>query len=164
MVDHNSRLSSRSPTRRTRRSQLPVANLANERHIALRVTEIGDLLEQCRRPDMWILGQPLAHIRLDHIERVRSRSPLPRDLLTRKVSSHCFSVSSQMAGNSRYRPSPPLQRVYSPRIPPVPTSAVGLPLLAAGSRSQQLGEDPTQRLVFAVTGRGISVIESGEFQ
>ena len=61
---------------------------------------------------MWILGQPLAHIRLDHVERVRSRSPLPRDLLTRKVSSYCFSVSSQMAGNSRYRPSPPLQRVY----------------------------------------------------
>ena len=40
----------------------------------------------------------------------------------------------------------------------------GLPLLAARSLTQQLGEDPTQRLVFAVTGWGFSLIESGEIQ
>ena len=41
---------------------------------------------------------------------------------------------------------------------------MGLPLLAARSLTQQLGEDPTQRLVFAVTGWGFSLIESGEIQ
>ena len=88
-----------------------------------------------------------------------TRHPFPR-----QVRAHGFSVSSQMPGNSPHRPTPLPQRVYSPRIPPVPTSAVGLPLLAAGSDTQQLGEDPTQRLVFVVTGWGFSLIESGEFQ
>ena len=37
---------------------------------------------------------------------------VPRHPLTRQVSPYCSSVSSQMAGNSRDRPSPPLQRVY----------------------------------------------------
>ena len=41
---------------------------------------------------------------------------------------------------------------------------MGLPLLAAVPHTQQLGEDPTHRPVFALTGWGISAIESGEFQ
>ena len=41
---------------------------------------------------------------------------------------------------------------------------MGLPLLAARSDTQQLGEDPTQRLVFAVTRWGVSTIVNSLWQ
>ena len=162
MIDHRHRPASGSPTRSTRRPQLTVSDLAGERHITLPIPQGLGFVEQRRRPKMWILGQPLTHISLDHLERIRlRRPPLPRHPLTRKVSSYCSSVSSQMPGNSPHRPSPFPQRVYSPRTPPVPTSAVGPPSPRCQISHQQLGEDPTQRLVFAVTRWGCSVIETG---
>ena len=113
MVDHNGRLSSGSPTRRTRRPQLAASDLSGKGHVTLRVTELRCLLEQCRRPKVGILGQPLPNISLDHIERIRlGCCPLPGDPLTRKVRSYCLAVSSQMPGNSRDRPTPLPQRVY----------------------------------------------------
>ena len=153
MIDHRHRPTPGPRTRPTRRPQPPASDLADERHITLPIAELRCLLEQCRRPKMRILGQPLPNISLDHIERIPLRCcPPPRHPFSRQVSSYCFSVSSQMAGNSRDRPSPFPQRVYSPRIPPEPTSAVGLPLLAAGSDTQQLGEGPTRDRVFASRG------------
>jgi len=113
MIDHRHRLASGSPTRSTRRPQLTVSDLAGERHIALPIPQGLGFVEQRRRPKVGILGQPLTHISLDHLERIRlRRPPLPRHPLTRKVSSYCSSVSSQMPGNSRDRPSPFPQRVY----------------------------------------------------
>ena len=153
MVDDRHRPTPGPPTRPTQRPQFADADLANERHTALPIAQSLGLVEQRRSPQVRVLGQPLTHIRFEPIERIHlPRSPLPSDALTTKVRAHRLSVSSQMAGNSRNRPSPFPQSVYSPRIPPVPTSAVGLPLLAAVPSSQQLGEDPTHRLVFGVTG------------
>lgn len=50
------------------------------------------------------------------------------------------------------------------RIFSLTTALVVLPLLAAVPSSQQLGEDPTRRLVFGVTGWEVAVNESGELQ
>ena len=113
MIDDRHRLAPGAPTRPTRRAQLPVTDLANERHIALPVPQSLGFDEQRRSPQVRILGQPLTNIRFEPVERIPlRRSPLPEGPLTRKVSSYCLSVSSQMAGNSRDRPSPFPQRVY----------------------------------------------------
>jgi hypothetical protein len=68
--------------RLTVRAQLPVPQLAGEGRIAL-IAESGDLVEQGRRPDVLVVREPLAHIGLEPVERVRfaprrtpgSRSP-----------------------------------------------------------------------------------------
>ena len=137
MIDDRRRLTSGSPTLRTRRPQLPASDLAGECHVALPIAQLLGFFEQYRCPKVRIIGQPLPNIRFELVERIRlRRSPLTRCPLPRQVSSYCLSVSSQMPGDSRDRPTLLRQTRVLPRILPVPTSAVGLPLLAAARRQR----------------------------
>ena len=113
MVDDRDRPAPSSRTRPTRWPQPAVTDLADERHIALLIAQGSRFVEKHGRPKVGVVGQTLTNIDLDYPERVRLRCrPLPGNPSSRQVSPHCFSVSSQMAGNSPHRPSPSPQRVY----------------------------------------------------
>ena len=113
MINHHRRSAPSSRTCPTRRPQPEVADLADERWIALPVTQSGHFVEQSGSPKVGVVGQPLPNISLEGIERIRlGRPPPARHVLTTQVSTHCFAVSSHMAGNSPHRPASLPQRVY----------------------------------------------------
>ena len=141
----------------TRRSKTPMAHLPHKRGIALRIAQSRHLVEQHRRPNMRIIGQPLTHIRLELIERI----PLGWDSLTwdpfiQQISPDCFSVSTQMTRNSRYRPSPPSQSMNFHVFLQCQHKGQGSSPQLPTTHNQQLGESPTQQRVLAPG--------SGEFQ
>lgn len=112
MIQHHPRTAPSPRTRRTRRTQPPVPDLAVERLIALPIPQSLGFLEQHRRPHMGIIRKPLPNISLEPVERIRPRQPpLPEDPLTRQVSPNRLAVSTHMAGNSRNRPTPPPQHM-----------------------------------------------------
>lgn len=53
------------------RAQLPVAELTGEGLVAALVPECHQLVEQRGRPHVLIISQPLTHVRLEPIERIR---------------------------------------------------------------------------------------------
>ena len=55
----------------TRRAQLTVTDLANERHIALGVAELATSSNKAVPQRCGILGQPLPNIRFEPVERIR---------------------------------------------------------------------------------------------
>ena len=75
MINHHRRSASGSRTCPTRRPQLTVADLADERWIALPITQSGHFVEQSRRPKVGVVGQPLPNISPEGIERIRLRRP-----------------------------------------------------------------------------------------
>jgi hypothetical protein len=51
-------------------AQLPVAQLTGEGLVTTRVAQGCDLVEQRGRPHVLVVGEPLAHVGLERIERI----------------------------------------------------------------------------------------------
>ena len=163
MIDHRHRPAPGSPTRRTRRTQPPASDLAGERHVTLPIPQPLGFVEQCRCPKMGILGQPLPNISLDHIERIRlRRPPLPRGSAHQKGELVTVLRSLPRCRAIAHIDQPRFLNACTPHVFLLcQHQRWGSLSFAAGALTQQLGEDHTQRLVFAVTRRGCSVIETG---
>jgi len=94
------------------RPQLPVAQLAGEGRIGTRVAESHDLGEQDRGPHVLVVNQPLTHVGLDLVERVRHGPLTHTDLsFSVQVATDRLAVPANVTGDGRDRPPPLLQRV-----------------------------------------------------
>jgi hypothetical protein len=146
------------------RAQLSIAQLAGEGLVAPAIAERCDLVEQRRRPHVLIVGEPLAHVRLEAIERVRlvvgAQAGLP---FAGQVGPNRLAVPADMAGDGRDGPPPRPQRCdlhvflwcqHRGRAPPARRCGLGRPPALGGA--PPLPMDP-QRC-------GISVSRSGEIR
>ena len=87
MINNRSGPTPGTRTGATRRAKTPMAHLPHKRGIALRIAQSRHLVK--RIPLGW--------------------GSLTWDPFIQQISPDCFSVSTQMTRNSRYRPSPPSQ-------------------------------------------------------
>ena len=94
-------------TRFAVRTQLALAELADERRIRPVVAERDDLVEQRRRPQMTVIGEPGPQIGLEPVQRIRRRRrPPPGLAFAVEVGADRLAVAVEVTGDGRDRPSP----------------------------------------------------------
>ncbi|MFI2352901.1 hypothetical protein ACH492_39185 [Streptomyces sp. NPDC019443] len=99
------------PARFAVRTRLIPPQGPRENGIATRITEFDDLLEERRRPQVWVVAEPLAAVLQEGHERVRRLTPISRDPFAVQISADRLAIVAQMPGNRGDRPALTTQRV-----------------------------------------------------
>ncbi len=89
------------------RAQRPIAQLADEGRVALRVAQLLGFVVERGSPEMGIVVKALAQVGFELLEAVLSGPATLTDLaFSLQMGPHRLAVAAQMAGNGRYRPAP----------------------------------------------------------
>ncbi len=150
----------------TMRPQPALPQLTGERLIRPLIPQGDHFVEQGRRPHVTVVRQPLAHVRLEPVERVlHSATPYPRRPFASQVGADGLAVPAHVAGDRRDRPALLPQRVDL-HILSLCQHQARAPLLAGRSLlTASLERAPTPiRHLPQPQGWGNSVSRSGEFQ
>ncbi|MFF3159819.1 hypothetical protein [Streptomyces sp. NPDC057910] len=94
--DHRDVAARRGVTRLAVRPDLIPAQSPGERRVPTLVTQTRELVEQRGCPQMRIISQPLAAILQVRDERVRTLTPLPRDLFAVQIGTDRLAITTQM--------------------------------------------------------------------
>ena len=110
MLDHRPVLVLVRRARRTSRPQLVPADRRGERLIRPAEPKVDDLVEQRRRPQMRVIGQPLPAVVEEVGHRLRpGRVALTRTALAVQIRTDRLAVMPEMSGDRADRPTPRLQ-------------------------------------------------------
>jgi len=112
MINDRDRATLRRMARLAHRPHTPQPQRPGERGIRPVIAEVGDLVEQGRRPQMRVLNQPGRAARGVPCERVvTGRCPDPDLPFPVEIHLDRLAVPADMPGDRRDRPTPPAQRV-----------------------------------------------------